>query len=40
MDGKNRSFALSYAKDIIVAQLNSGKEKGTKDLFDLAEKMN
>lgn len=36
---KDRSFALAYAKDIIVARISSGAKVERKDLFDLAESM-
>jgi len=42
--GSNASFALSYAKDVLVASYVSPKTDipsiGTEQMFDLAEKMN
>ena len=37
MNGNGRSFALSYAKDIVVAQITAGVDQ--QNLFELADKM-
>ena len=35
-DGKNRSFALSYAKDWCIAQVNGGKDLKVMDVITVA----
>jgi len=36
-DGKNKSYALSYAKDIACAMIKSGKEMSTVKVIDVAK---
>jgi hypothetical protein len=38
--GNNRSYALSYAKDIGVAMITAGKEFSSKEVLDLAKEFN
>ena len=39
-DGKNRGYALSYAKDIGVAMIAAGKEFSSKKVLELAKEFN
>jgi hypothetical protein len=38
--GKNRSYALSYAKDIGVAMIAAGKEFSSKKVLEIAKEFN